>query len=27
VLVTKNRDSDTALKPDVGDDLIDFELF
>jgi hypothetical protein len=27
VLVTKNRESDTALKPDVGDDLIDFELF
>lgn len=27
VLVTKNRDSDTAVKPDVGDDLIDFELF
>ncbi|HRQ89821.1 MAG TPA: hypothetical protein PLA50_13560, partial [Bacteroidia bacterium] len=27
VLVTKNRDSDTSLKPDVGDDLIDFELF
>lgn len=27
VLVTKNRDSETALKPDVGDDLIDFELF
>jgi len=27
VLVTKNRDSDTAMKPDVGDDLIDFELF
>jgi len=27
VLVTKNADSDTAIKPDVGDDLIDFELF
>ncbi len=27
VLVTKNRDSDTSVKPDVGDDLIDFELF
>jgi len=27
VLVTKNRESDTAVKPDVGDDLIDFELF
>lgn len=27
VLVTKNRDSDTSIKPDVGDDLIDFELF
>lgn len=27
VLVTKNRDSDTARKPEVGDDLIDFELF
>jgi hypothetical protein len=27
VLVTKNAQSDTALKPDVGDDLIDFELF
>lgn len=27
VLVTKNRDIDTALKPEVGDDLIDFELF
>jgi hypothetical protein len=26
-LVTKNADSDTAVKPDVGDDLIDFELF
>lgn len=27
VMVTKNAQSDTALKPDVGDDLIDFELF
>lgn len=27
VLVTKNRESDTAAKPEVGDDLIDFELF
>lgn len=27
VLVTKNRDIDTALKPEIGDDLIDFELF
>lgn len=27
ILVTKNRDSDTSLKPEVGDDLIDFELF
>ncbi len=27
VLVTKNRDSDTAVKPSVGDDLINFELF
>jgi len=27
VLVTRNRDSDTALKPEPGDDLIDFELF
>lgn len=27
ILVTKNRNSDTALKPEVGDDLIDFELF
>ncbi|MEM9015699.1 MAG: hypothetical protein AAGC68_01705, partial [Verrucomicrobiota bacterium] len=27
VLVTKNRDSDTAKKPAVGDDLIDFELY
>lgn len=27
VLVTKNRESDTAVKPEVGDDLIDFELF
>jgi len=27
VLVTKNRDIDVALKPEVGDDLIDFELF
>ncbi len=27
VLVTKNRDSDTSAKPEVGDDLIDFELF
>ncbi len=27
VLVTKNRDIETALKPDVGDDLIDFELY
>jgi hypothetical protein len=26
-LVTKNADSETAVKPDVGDDLIDFELF
>lgn len=26
-LVTKNADSDTAVKPGVGDDLIDFELF
>lgn len=26
-LVTKNADSDTAAKPGVGDDLIDFELF
>lgn len=26
-LVTRNRDSDTAVKPDAGDDLIDFELF
>jgi hypothetical protein len=27
VLVTKNRESDTSSKPEVGDDLIDFELF
>ncbi|MDF1738982.1 MAG: hypothetical protein P1U86_07470 [Verrucomicrobiales bacterium] len=27
VLVTKNREIDTAAKPEVGDDLIDFELF
>ena len=27
VLVTKNRESDTSIKPEVGDDLIDFELF
>lgn len=27
ILVTKNRSDDTALKPEVGDDLIDFELF
>lgn len=27
VLVTKNRESDTSAKPEVGDDLIDFELF
>jgi len=27
VLVTKNRESDTSVKPEVGDDLIDFELF
>lgn len=27
VLVTKNADIETALKPDVGDDLIDFELY
>ncbi len=27
VMVTKNAQSDTAIKPDVGDDLIDFELF
>jgi len=27
ILVTKNRNSDTAAKPAVGDDLIDFELF
>lgn len=27
VLVTKNASSDTAAKPEVGDDLIDFELF
>lgn len=27
ILVTKNRDSDTSIKPEVGDDLIDFELF
>ncbi len=26
-LTTRNRDSDTAVKPGVGDDLIDFELF
>lgn len=26
-MVTKNANQDTALKPDVGDDLIDFELF
>jgi hypothetical protein len=26
-LVTKNADSDTAVKPGIGDDLIDFELF
>lgn len=26
-LVTKNADSDTAVKPEIGDDLIDFELF
>ncbi len=27
VLVTKNREIDTAAKPEVGDELIDFELF
>ncbi|MBP6603740.1 MAG: hypothetical protein KA250_18135 [Verrucomicrobiales bacterium] len=27
VLITKNRESDTAAKPEIGDDLIDFELF
>lgn len=27
ILVTKNRSDDTSLKPEVGDDLIDFELF
>lgn len=27
VLVTKNRESDTSFKPEIGDDLIDFELF
>jgi len=27
VLVTKNRESDTSSKPEIGDDLIDFELF
>lgn len=26
-LVTRNRESDTAVKPELGDDLIDFELF
>ena len=27
VLVTKSRESDTSVKPEPGDDLIDFELF
>ena len=27
IMVTKNAESDTAIKPDVGDDLINFELF
>jgi hypothetical protein len=26
-LVTRNRESDIAVKPELGDDLIDFELF